>query len=510
MDVQHLKLLAGRVRGLLEQSNHALGHNQSLDLVAALPGLRNWPEVQAFPDRVAVCSLDSVSAGRLAFRLKKKFELEFTPTAMLEALSPPGIERPTRAPQIWPTGPAPGVYVTTSQECINALFERYEEATDGELVYAERAGNHWAGSIDLGEDGLWSSGLQRVPSGTLVVIGPVELDQQSWDGTATRLEQACLLAQAYDHRVAVLVKTPTPEALCEDIHFMVRSTQPEGDDCDAALLGVVTEEGEMLKQEPFAKPRPRLVQVRGVATVDAIPAAALPALEAAIARRRSGILLFGTSVIEEYAAMELVAASLALTEYAGPAARIMPRSRGTPAKDWLVPDAIKELPFLPSIECAYDQGYRRMIFAPSYTKPDRLLAYGKDCLLIAGTFAASEVSDVFMSAMRGGNIREESDLLALLIAALGVKRIPTKKGEAVVPDLFVLREKRDVSALKFEEIMKFLEDNRTLKWQDELTTLLDSGTLTVAGVKKALSRNHHQVNDFLLQRGKKRPGLGAT
>ena len=70
MDVQQLKLLAGRVRGLLEQSNHPLGHNQSLDLIAALPGLRSWPEVQAFPDRVASCTLDAASAGRLAFRLK--------------------------------------------------------------------------------------------------------------------------------------------------------------------------------------------------------------------------------------------------------------------------------------------------------------------------------------------------------------------------------------------------------------------------------------------------------
>ena len=55
MDVQQLKLLAGRVRGLLEQQNHELTHGQSLDVIAALPGLRNWPEVLAF--RGNVCSL---------------------------------------------------------------------------------------------------------------------------------------------------------------------------------------------------------------------------------------------------------------------------------------------------------------------------------------------------------------------------------------------------------------------------------------------------------------------
>ena len=56
---------------------------------------------------------------------------------------------------------------------------RYEEATDGGLVYAERAGNGWEGSIDLGEHGLWSPGIDRLPSGTLLVVGPIELNQQS-------------------------------------------------------------------------------------------------------------------------------------------------------------------------------------------------------------------------------------------------------------------------------------------------------------------------------------------
>lgn len=55
MDIPQLKLLAGRVRGLLQQSSRPVGHSQSLDLIAALPGLRNWPEVMAFQDRVSAC-----------------------------------------------------------------------------------------------------------------------------------------------------------------------------------------------------------------------------------------------------------------------------------------------------------------------------------------------------------------------------------------------------------------------------------------------------------------------
>jgi hypothetical protein len=100
MDLQQLKLLAGRVRGLLEQSNHTVRHNQALDLISALPGLRNWPEVQAFPDRVAACELDTTSAGRMAFRLKKNFEIVFTPQSMFTELSPPGAQGIQRVPQI--------------------------------------------------------------------------------------------------------------------------------------------------------------------------------------------------------------------------------------------------------------------------------------------------------------------------------------------------------------------------------------------------------------------------
>lgn len=168
MDVPQLKLLAGLVRALLEQHNVPVGYSQSLDLIASLAGLRNWPEVNAFPDRVAACNLDQGSGNRLAYRLKSKHGLDLSPQEIVEALSPPGIAANVHAPTVWPSGPGPGVYVTTSQDAINALLNRYEEATDGELVYAEGAGSHWEGSIDLGEYGLSSGGLSRVPSGTLL------------------------------------------------------------------------------------------------------------------------------------------------------------------------------------------------------------------------------------------------------------------------------------------------------------------------------------------------------
>lgn len=498
MDIQQLKMLAERVRALLQKSSHPVGHNQSLDLVAALPGLRNWPEVQAFPDRLASCELDAASAGRLAFRLKKKFELELSPSAILAALGQVGGKRPGRTPHIWATGPAPGVYVTTSQSTVNALLERYEEATDGALVYAERAGSHWEGSIDLGENGLWSNGLARVPSGTLVIVGPVELNQRSWDDSASRLEIACLHALNYEHRVVVLIDTPTPEAMCEDVLLMVRSVQPEGGDYDSALLGIVSEDGELQRLEPFARSRPRPAPIRSVATVDAIPPSALSALRKAVAARSSGLLLFGSAIHGEHPAIDLVVASLALTEHAGPAARIMPRNRSTPAKDWQVPEAIKQLPFLPSIESAYDQGYRRMIYTPGYTSGELLLKFSDKVLLIAGTFAC-DVMDVFMSTMRAGGPIKEGELFARTIAMLGVTPIPTKHGEVVASDFFVTPGSNDFQPKNFEDIDTFLRANRVLRWEDEVGRLLDSGTVKPISLRKALPRSRH-IQEFLSQR----------
>lgn len=499
MDLPQLKLLAGRIRVLLEQSNHSLGYNQALDLVAALPGLRSWPEVLAFPDRVAACELDLAASGRLAFRLKKKFEMEISQQALLAAISAPGGGKAPRAPQIWPAGPRPGVYVTTSQTAIDALLARYEEDTDGALVYAERAGNGGENAIDLGENGLWSNGLSRVPSGTLIVVGPLKLNQQSWDDSASHLEIACLDALNSEHRVAILIETPTPTAICEDVMLLVRQSMRQDEDFDIALLGVVTEDGHMQIRTPFAKSRPSLAPIQSVATVDAIPSSARALLQQAVSERSAGLLIFGTEVFEDHPGIEMVAAALALTNHAGPAARIMPRDRSTPAKDWLVPEAIKQLPFLPSIESAYDQGYRRMIYSPNYSDGDTLLKYAKDVLLIGGTYH-SDVDDVFMSAIRGNRSRQESELLVQVIALLGVKHVPGKRGEVSACDLIIMQPGFALAELlKIEDVLTFLQKNRILKWEDQMTALLDSGEVTVAKLKEALSRNR-TVTEFLAQR----------
>ncbi|WP_260428254.1 hypothetical protein [Burkholderia sp. Bp9031] len=200
-------------------------------------------------------------------------------------------------------------------------------------------------------------------------ITPLQLDQQSWNDAAERLETACLHALNYDHRVVVLFDTPTPEALHEDVQLMVTS-RPGYSDEDIALIGVVTDDADLEARQPFERPWPRIAFAPTTATTDALPASVVGPLRNALAARANGLVLFGSGAIEDHAAIHLVAALLSLTEHVGPAARVMPRHRSTPSKDWDVPEAIRALPYLPSIESAYAQGYRRIIYAPGL-HPDR-------------------------------------------------------------------------------------------------------------------------------------------
>ncbi|KAA1004851.1 hypothetical protein FVF58_30510 [Paraburkholderia panacisoli] len=508
MDTQQLKLLAGLVRGLLQPTHPSLGHGQSLDLIAALPGLRNWPEVMAFQDRVAATELDTTSTGRLAFRLKKRFAIDISSQDLLEALSPPGAVVPRGAPHIWPAGPVPGVYVTTSQDAIDALLEVYENATDGALVYAERAGNQWEGSIDLGEYGLWSSGIDRLPSGTLLIVGPLKLDQQSWNDAGERLEMACNHALNAGHRIAVLLDTPTPGSAHEDVQLLVTS-RPDHTDHDTALIGAVTNHGELEARTPFARPWPRVELVPTVATTDALPSSVVGPLREALAGMINGLVLFGSGAIEDHAAVHLVAASLALTEHAGPAARVMPRHRSTPSKDWDVPEAIRALPYLPSIESAYAQGYRRIVYTPSYTRADNLLDVSNDALLIGGAYG-SDLAQVFMASTRDGSTQEEESLLSRIIAMVSTVDIPTADGSGIasVADLYITAG-QDVGAIKrYKEVDDFLTAHRLLRWEDELTRLLDAGAVTHEAVKGACPRSH-AIATFLAEHAADRPDQSA-
>jgi len=79
MDAGQLKLLGARVRELLAEWDIGISHGEALDLVAALPGLRDWPEVIAFPDQVATREIDLDATRRLGGRIGTKFGERLSP-----------------------------------------------------------------------------------------------------------------------------------------------------------------------------------------------------------------------------------------------------------------------------------------------------------------------------------------------------------------------------------------------------------------------------------------------
>ena len=94
-------------------------------------------------------------------------------------------------------------------------------------------------------------------------------------------------------------------------------------------------------------------------------------LNAMLAKRNRGIIALASIEDVENHGAKIGEAALALTEHLGLAARIMPRHRSSMSKFDQVPEAAGMLPFLPSIESAYAQGYRRFLIDPRYTETGR-------------------------------------------------------------------------------------------------------------------------------------------
>jgi len=476
MDTQQLKQLAGRLRALLQDVAVEIGHGQALDLSASLVGLRNWPEVQAFPQRVQAQELDLSATARLAYRLAHKYKHEVSSADLLRRLLPPSGSRNASALQIWPAGPAAGVYVTTSQAAIDALVALYQEATDGAVFYAERAGTKHDAAINLGEDGLWSSGLERVPSGTLIVLGPVELDQQSWSEASDRVEMACIRAEDSGHRVAVLFKTPTPALLGADATRML--VDKGYDDLQEYLVGTVAEDGTL--QPGLVRQYSAPLKCRAVTDTQSLPGPVAEQLKAILATRSRGIIALGSIEDVENHGAKTAESVLALTEHLGLAARIMPRHRSSMNKFDQVPAAVGQLPFLASVESAYAQGYRRFLVDPRYTNTEVMARFVEDALFIACTYAAT-VDDLAMhtAEAKGRN----PSLLPWLLAAVVIAPVQTQAGTEILTDLYIGVE--DAYVDNTDHIFDFVARHRTMRIEDQFRALVEKGKIDIGVASEA-------------------------
>lgn len=492
MDTQKLKVFAERLRAYLERHNLTLKHGQALDLIAAIPGLRNWPEVNAFPARVATAQWDEHSADRLAQRIAKLHALSLPADELRQALEPKVIS----ALKVWPNGPIPGIYVTTSQEAIDAAIAKYEAATDGALLYAENAGRSSNATIDLGEYGLFSRGMDRLPSGTLVVVGPLPLTQESWGDNKDRLNAAANLADSSSLRITVLVETPLPENLHSDIDLLLRPDDEDLDSEPVDVLGVVTESGDLQVMQPFVQRRLAPQEAEHFTTDQRLPQVLEDALRQAVAMRPYGIIVLGITPGDTQR-KELLEAVLPLTEHAGPAVRIQPTFRpGYGKDDSPLSPHFEGLPVFPSIESAYAHGYRRMVIESSHHGAGEAIArYAHDVCFLISSYS-TEVAGAWMSSLPAQI--DKPNALDVVTAILCAADIPTKAKTVTICDAFVGGASPAPKDDDIDRLAEHMEAHRTVRWQEQLDALLTAGSVTHAQVKKALRR--HNVDDYLTAR----------
>ncbi|KGE06275.1 hypothetical protein LA03_32375 [Burkholderia gladioli] len=492
MDTQQLKVFAERLRAYLERHKLTLKHGQALDLIAAIPGLRNWPEVGAFPARVSAAQWDSISADRLAKRIAKQHGLILPVDEMLQTLEPSAIS----VLKVWPDGPVPGVYVTTSQKAIDAAIARYEAVTDGALLYAEDAGRSSDAAIDLGEHGLFSRGMDRLPSGTLVVVGPVPLTQESWSDNKDRLNTAANLAYSSSLRVVVLAETPLPENLHSDIDLLLRPDD-EGLDSDPVdVLGIVTESGDLQVVQPFVQRRAAPSAAQHFTTNQRLPQALEDALRLAVAKRPYGIIVLGITPGDTQR-KALLEAVLPLTEHAGPAVRIQPTFRpGYGKDDPPLSPHFEGLPVFPSIESAYAHGYRRMVIESSHHGAgDAIARHAHEVCFLIRSFS-TEVAGAWMSSLPSQI--DKPNALDVVTAVLCAADVPAKSGTVTICDAFVGGASPAPTGDDTDRLAEHVEAHRTVRWQEQLDALLATRTVTPAQAKKALRR--HNVDDYLASR----------
>ena len=135
-------------------------------------------------------------------------------------------------------------------------------------------------------------------------------------------------------------------------------------------------------------------------------------------------------------AIEEVAAALPLTEAAGPVARIKSRNRSTPDKDMMVPDVVKTLPILPSVESAYAHGYRRMLVDAGYTDFRDLMKYADDVLFFIGSHSL-EADEALLETVRFRGFDELSSVYERLVVCIAVGPISVGSETVRVSDMFV-------------------------------------------------------------------------
>ena len=508
MDASHLHFVAGRICDWLAFKYHVtLKHGHALDCVAAIPGLRNWPEVHAFPERIAQLTTDDFGRDgceRLQERIKSKTGID------VRALDPLQFRdlgdlltetwyQPMPMADLWPEGPPNGMYLTQSKDAARAAIARFEVAYPNTIMYAEDPEFHGDGVVALGEDGIFSAGMERVPPGTLFVLGPLVLTEESWSDCRDRLRAAIDLPG----RVVVLFDTPQPEYLFDDAMLLLQEEVElfRFEEVLCRLRGTVTKDGKLADQSPLGVGR-RTPKALVLNPSRVLPQALGKTLECGIARRQHGFVVLGGRE-EKRSRFHLLESALPYTNYAGPAARILTDDRHGYDGDPPLSTAFAGLPVFPSVESAYRSGYRRMVIERPYAARESLLRYADDvCFLLSGG-VTWQASDMLLRAVDHSQ-QEAPQIASKIVAVLAIGEIEGAKSAFEVYDALPALLTVPAPDLGFTALEQLIEGQRSVRWEDQLADLLDAGSVTLQEAKKSLRGG--DLDAFTkLRRAKKQP-----
>lgn len=394
MEINELRQLSNELRGALH-SKHGLSlkHGQALDFIAALPGLRNWSEVLAMPEMVASVALDLRAAQRLSRRIKQRCDLEIAASWLLTQFILVPVARPgTPASSVWPEGPEPGVYISTSQELTESFMEAYQHATEGMPAYAVEKHVKWPHGMRFEPlESLKDSKIGELPRGTLVVAGPVSLCQGGWAHLALELRLACKAAIARGLRIVLHTYADDPKSALHDVRVAagLRKRLPHTHLIRGELAGGVnvrTEHSRGTTAETAPIVEERRTEFFGSA----------PQLKAALNELSSGFLLlaYGDDAQRDAAVRDISA----MTKATGPAAvaadLLMTRH---PVVGIDPTQMLHQLPLCSSASVAFENGFKRVFIDLPCDSFSLVLANSKR-LLVIGCIAAHTVDEA-MSAI---------------------------------------------------------------------------------------------------------------
>lgn len=233
--------------------------------------------------------------------------------------------------------------------------------------------------------------------------------------------------------------------------------------------------------------------MRRIKGISGISMALMARLAQSVTRRQGGLLVVGGS--EGSAERQgLLAAALIATEVVGPAAQVLLPRRGenreTTVEGSEVVDGatmenstcVRGLSRFPSVETAYEAGYRRIVIEGS-ADPGQWNGlkkqYGADTCLILGTCDV-EVKSAFMC-------RTASDWDALdgLLGIVTAVRSWGTWTSISLYDAFV-RESRPLNRNRYESAVDAVQASRQFMWEGQALANLDAGRITASNLRELL------------------------